>query len=152
MTQGGPPRAPAFTLTSPRGFSMTDSPSAGRRILVVDDSSDARTSLRILLELWGHDVREAADGRAALEVARAFRPQVVLLDLGMPLLDGYQVARRLRQTPGLEGTLLIAATAYSQPLDVVSTRAAAFDHHLGTPSDLDLSQRLIDGLTAGRPA
>ena len=131
---------------------MTDSPSAGRRILVVDDSSDARTSLRVLLELWGHDVREAADGRTALDVARAFRPEVVLLDLGMPLLDGYQVARRLRKTPGLEGMLLIAATAYAQPLDVVSTREAGFDHHLGKPFDLDLLQRLIDGLTAGHPA
>ena len=133
---------------------MTDSPSAGRRILVVDDSSDARTSLRVLLELWGHDVREAADGRTALDVARAFRPEVVLLDLGMPLLDGYQVARRLRKTPGLEGTVLIAATAYSQPLDVVSTREAGFDHHLGKPFDLDLLQRLIGGPAepAGRPA
>ena len=133
---------------------MADAVAAGRRVLVVDDSSDARSSLRVLLELWGHDVREAADGRAALELARAFRPQVVLLDLGMPLLDGYQVARRLRKTPGLEGTLLIAATAYAQPLDVVSTREAGFDHHLGKPFDLDLLQRLIDGpaAPAGRPA
>lgn len=133
---------------------MTDSPSAGRRVLVVDDSSDARASLRVLLELWGHDVREAGDGRAALEAAHVFRPQVVLLDLGMPLLDGYQVAQRLRQTPGLESTLLIAATAYSQPLDVVSTRAAGFDHHLGKPFDLDLLQRLLGGSAehAGRSA
>ena len=133
---------------------MADAVAAGRRVLVVDDSSDARSSLRVLLELWGHDVREAADGRAALELARAFRPQVVLLDLGMPLLDGYQVARRLRKTPGLEGTLLIAATAYAQPLDVVSTREAGFDHHLGKPFDLDLLQRLLDGSAehAGRSA
>jgi two-component system, OmpR family, response regulator len=113
------------------------------RVLVVDDCPDLRASLRILLGLWGHDVREAPDGHAALRLAAAFRPDAVLLNVGLPGLDGYEVARRLRRLPGLGGVLLVAVTGYGSPKDVAACRAAGFDHHLLKPFDPVALERLL---------
>jgi two-component system CheB/CheR fusion protein len=87
----------------------------------------------MLLRLQGQDVRVAYEGPAALELAREFRPEVVLLDLGMPGLDGYEVARRLRQQPGLEGILLVAVTGWGQEEDRRRSREAGFDLHWVKP-------------------
>jgi PAS domain S-box-containing protein len=109
---------------------------AGRRILVVDDNEDSAVSLALLLELSGHEVRTAGDGSAALSEARSFRPEVVLLDIGLPHMDGYEVARRLRGEEDLRGLLLFAMTGYGQEEDVRRSRQAGFDQHLVKPVDL----------------
>jgi CheY-like chemotaxis protein len=113
------------------------------RVLVVDDCADTRDSLRILLRLWGHETAEAADGLAALGLAATFHPDAVLLDLAMPGLSGYEVARRLRCVPGLEHVLLIAATGFGQARDLAASRAASFDHHLVKPFDPAQLERLL---------
>jgi CheY-like chemotaxis protein len=113
------------------------------RVLVVDDYADARASLRILLELWGHDAREAADGEEALRVADAFEPHAFLLDLGMPRIDGFAVARHLRRDARFANALLVAISGYGQEKDVAQARAAGFDLHLIKPIDLDVLEDLL---------
>jgi CheY-like chemotaxis protein len=112
-----------------------------RRILVVDDSQDSAESLALLLELHGHEVRTAFAGPAALETASAFCPDVVLLDIGLPGMDGYEVARRLRAEHG--GCRLIALTGYGRDDDRRRSREAGFDHHLVKPVDLEELTRLL---------
>jgi PAS domain S-box-containing protein len=126
--------------------------SSAARVLVAEDNRDAAQSLDRLLRLWGHDVRTAADGAAALEVARAYRPDVVLLDLGLPGLDGYEVARRLRREPGLGGVLLVALTGYGQEDDRRRTREAGFDHHLVKPADLERLRHVLASVRGRTPA
>src|SRR5262249_34854516 len=101
-----------------------------RRVLVVDDHWDGAESTAALLRIQGHEVRTAHDGPEALEAARAFRPQVVLLDIGLPGMDGYEVARRLRQEPESGGVVLVAVTGYGRDEDRRAAAAAGFDHHL----------------------
>lgn len=115
---------------------------ARRRVLVVDDNADSAESLAMLLELLHHDVRTAHDGTAALAVAREFRPNVVVLDIGLPGMDGYQVAARMR---GEEygNPVLIALTGYGQSEDRRRTAAAGFHHHLTKPAHLETLQRLL---------
>jgi CheY-like chemotaxis protein len=107
------------------------------RILVVDDNADAADSLALLLGLLGHAVRTAYDGPATLEVAQAFLPQVVLLDLGLPRMDGYEVARRLRHESGLGEVVLVATTGFGREADRHRCQQAGFDHFLLKPFDLD---------------
>ena len=107
-----------------------------RRILVVDDSIDAMDSLRTVLEMHGHCVRCANSAEAALEVARSFRPEVAVLDIGLPGMDGFELARRLRRSPANADIVLIALTGYGQAQDRARTRAAGFHHHLTKPADL----------------
>ena len=104
-----------------------------RRVLIVEDNSDAREALTMLLEESGHDVRAAADGMEALSQAEQFTPDVVLLDIGLPGLDGYAVARQLRASPRSADALLVAITGYGQPEDRALARAAGFDYHLLKP-------------------
>lgn len=111
---------------------------------------DAAETLGDLLEVWGYEVRCARDGHGAIEAARAGRPDAVLLDIGLPGLDGYEVARRLRQDPGLEHTLLVALTGYVQEADQRRAREAGFDHHLGKPVDPDALRRLLAGADPGQ--
>jgi CheY-like chemotaxis protein len=104
---------------------------AARRILLVEDSLDSAETMAELLKMWGHDVRLAHTGKEALESARDYRPEVVLLDIGLPDMDGYLVARRLRDE-GLAGQLLVALTGYSE--DIAKERGGAvFDRHLTKP-------------------
>jgi two-component system CheB/CheR fusion protein len=105
-----------------------------RRILAVDDNADAAESLALLLGVLGHEVRTAGDGPAALEAAAAFRPDVVLLDIGLPGMDGYEVARRMRDQAGLKETLLVAVTGYGQEEDRRRAEQAGFDAHLTKPA------------------
>jgi PAS domain S-box-containing protein len=116
-----------------------------RRILVVDDNEDAVDTLAILLELEGHEIRTALDGPAALEIAREFRPDAVLLDIGLPGMDGYEVARRLRGWPETRGAALVAITGYGQLEDKCRAESAGFDHHMVKPVDPNELNRLLAG-------
>jgi CheY-like chemotaxis protein len=107
----------------------------GVRILVVDDSIDAAESLMSLLRVWGHDVQMVHDGPAALEVAAAFVPTIVFLDIGMPGMDGYEVARRVRRVPALERAWLVAQTGFGSEQDRRRAQEAGFDRHLTKPVD-----------------
>ena len=107
------------------------------RILVVDDLADAADSLAILLRIVGHEVRTAYDGTAALIAAEQFQPHAVLLDIGLPRLDGYQVAQRLRQMPVLQRVCLIAISGYGRESDVERAYQAGFDLHLLKPVNAD---------------
>ncbi len=120
-----------------------------RRILLVEDNLDSAALLAELLGLWGHEVRTVHDGVAALAAAAGFRPDVVLLDIGLPGMDGYEVARRLRKTEaestgGLSGRILLAAlTGYGQESDKKKAREAGFDHHFTKPVDLATLRALL---------
>ncbi|HKV07728.1 MAG TPA: PAS domain-containing protein, partial [Thermoanaerobaculia bacterium] len=114
-----------------------------RRVLVVDDNVDSAESLALLLQLYGHDVRLAHDGLTALDEARASAPDVMLLDIGLPKMDGYAVARSLREDPTFQNLTLIAMTGYAQEEDRRRTREAGFDHHLVKPVDLDALRELL---------
>jgi CheY-like chemotaxis protein len=118
---------------------------AGRRILVVDDNFDSAESLELLLGLQGHEVRTAADGLEAIETARSFRPEIVLLDIGLPRMDGYEVARRMRAEPGLAGAVLIAMTGYGREEDVRRSMESGFDRHMVKPLDFDQLDALLRG-------
>jgi PAS domain S-box-containing protein len=122
----------------------------GLRILVVDDNINAADSLATLLELSGHEVRVAYEGEAALLVAEAFKPQVVLLDIGMPGMDGYEVGRALRQKPQTRSALLVAITGWGAPEDLRRSKEAGFDHHLVKPVEPSALQRLLARRGAAR--
>ncbi len=117
--------------------------SPARRVLVVDDNVDAADSLCKLLELDGHDVRVAHGSRAALECVEAFAPDVVLLDIGLPELDGYEVARRIRAGARGPDVLLVALTGWAQDADKRRARDAGFDRHLTKPVDIGELEALI---------
>ena len=127
--------------------SATESPAAGvsasRRVLVIDDNQDSTTSMAMLLKLVGHEVCVAADGNTGLREAERFLPQVVLLDIGLPDINGYEVARRLRQHPSLQSATLIAMTGYGQPEDRQRSSEAGFHHHLVKPVDWETLERLL---------
>ena len=114
-----------------------------RHILVVDDNRDAAESLAILLGLLRQDVRVAYDGRTALEEARANPPELAFIDIGMPRMDGYEVARRFRQETELRDVTLVALTGWGQEEDRRRTQEAGFNHHLTKPADLDNLQELL---------
>jgi PAS domain S-box-containing protein len=116
-----------------------------RRILVVDDNVDAAESMAMLLRDFGHQVSLAHDGPAAIRAAHERDPQVIILDIGLPEMNGYQVARALRQQPRFEKIVLIALTGYGQEEDRRRSREAGFDHHLVKPVKTDALQRLIAG-------
>lgn len=110
---------------------------AGRRVLVVDDNVDSAESLLLLLEIFGHEVKMVHDGLAAVETAASFRPEVVLLDIGLPKLNGYEVAQRIRQESWGNDVELIALTGWGQEEDRRRSREAGFNHHLVKPVDPD---------------
>ena len=129
----------------------------GTRVLVVDDSVDTVESTARLLKLHGHEVQTACDASEAIAAALRWRPEFVLLDLGLPDIDGYQVALRIRQEASCQGTVLIALTGYGQPEDRQRSREAEIDHHLLKPVDPSellalLSRTEPAGSGDGRPA
>ncbi|WP_020160968.1 hybrid sensor histidine kinase/response regulator [Methylobacter marinus] len=128
------PQAPDVPIFYHAGVKPTE---GSFRILVVDDNRDAAQSLSLLLNTVGHAVSLAYDGHAALETALAERPEVVLLDIGLPGMDGYTVARALRQHPGLEKTHLIALSGYGRQVDREQARKAGFNGYLTKPVDFD---------------
>jgi len=113
------------------------------RVLVVDDNEDAANSLATLLEVMGYDVRTAYDGPEGIEAADTFHPAVALLDIGLPRLSGYDIARHVRQHRG-QGVLLVAITGWGQDEDRRRAREAGFDHHFTKPADFNALLALID--------
>jgi PAS domain S-box-containing protein len=124
--------------------------SSGKRLLVVDDNQDAALSLATLMRLQGHEVRVAHDGTSALEVATSYRPDMVLLDIGMPGMDGYEVARRMRQLPGLQKIVLAALTGWGQHKDRRRTAEAGFDYHLVKPVEPKCLESLLADVKLAR--
>lgn len=122
------------------------------RILVVDDNHDAADSLGMLLRFLGAETHVVYDGPAALAALQVFQPAVVLLDLGMPGMDGYEVAQQIRQQPRFQAVKLIALTGWGQAEDRRRTRTVGFDHHLTKPADLDALQTLLASLEGGPQA
>ena len=151
-------RGSEFVVRLPRdsgahstGAAVPDRRSAGEhlqqlRILVVDDNKDAAESLAILLELWGHEARRAHDGATALQLGASYRPDVIFLDIGLPGMDGYEIASRLRQMPETSAATLIAVTGYGQEEDRRRSRRAGFDQHLVKPVAPESLQSLLAGL------
>jgi two-component system CheB/CheR fusion protein len=115
-----------------------------RRVLIIEDNVDAADTLRDVLTLGRHDVRVAYDARAGLVLAHRFRPEIVICDLGLPEMDGYEVARGFRGDPVLRGVYLVALSAYSQLEDRRRSAAAGFDQHLSKPPNLDALDRLLE--------
>jgi two-component system CheB/CheR fusion protein len=114
------------------------------RVLIIEDNVDAANSLRELLDMLGYDVSVAYDGSAGVESARACNPKVILSDLGLPGLDGYQVARTLRADPAFADVRMIAVSGYALPTDVSQALEAGFDDHLAKPIDLGRLKTLLD--------
>jgi CheY-like chemotaxis protein len=114
-----------------------------RRVLIADDNHDTADSLGKLLALWGYEVRVTYDGLAALEAAQTYHPEVALLDLGLPGLDGYQVAQRLRQQPAATSMILIAVTGHQWKDAPRRSQEYGFDHHLVKPIDPELLKDLL---------
>jgi CheY-like chemotaxis protein len=125
---------------------LRSSLSSGLRLLVVDDNEDAARSLATLLQFQGHDVKVACNGAAALGLAPIFSPDMALLDLGMPEMDGYEVARRLRLIPSLENIFLVALTGWGQHEDRRRTAEAGFDEHLIKPPEPLILEELLTKL------
>ncbi len=126
--------------------------SSRHRVLVVDDNVDAAVSLGMLLKLAGQEVRVAYDGPAALRQAIDFRPQLVLLDIGMPGMDGYEVCRRLRRESALAKATVVALTGWGQDEDRRRSHEAGFDHHIVKPVEPSALHRLLDDIPADSAA
>jgi CheY-like chemotaxis protein len=117
-----------------------------RRILVVDDNRDTADSLALMLEALGHQARTAYDGARAIAVADEFRPDVILMDIGMPRFNGFQAAQRIRAQPWADRTVLIAITGWDRDEDRLCAKEAGFDAHLAKPVDLELLFRLLSAM------
>ena len=122
----------------------TSAPS--RRVLVVDDNEDSVDSMVMLLELLGNQVYTARDGIEAIEAAERFRPELVLMDMGMPRMNGYDATRRIREQPWGQEMIIIALTGWGQEDDRHRSREAGFDAHLVKPVDHDALLRLLASL------
>ena len=155
VTSGGPGLGSEFTVRIPASVegplpdgpvqAVPASPGRRRRVLIVEDSVDARESLRLLLELAGHEVDTSEDAASSLEKIRVFQPDVALIDIGLPGMDGYQLAQALRLSPHAQGLRLIALTGYGQAEDQRKALSAGFDLHLTKPVDPDRLQVVLDG-------
>ena len=152
----GPGHGSEFTVRLPlldmpsgldSGLPVPTPETAGKtaRVLLVEDNLDAAEALSELLRMWGHEVQVAHDGLSALMTARESHPDVVLLDIGLPGMDGYEVARELRAIPGLARARLIALTGYGQDADRHRSQLAGVDHHLVKPVDLEQLRTLLTG-------
>jgi CheY-like chemotaxis protein len=158
--RGGPKQSPpgaACPPDAPRAYKAGTSGASGQtpptdlhgklRVLVIDDHEDVVESMATILELTGYEVGTAMDGPAGVERARAFLPHVVLLDIGLPEMDGYAVARALRETDAGRQCVLIALTGYGQDQDRERARRAGFDHHYVKPVDMPALTRLLNGIS-----
>ena len=158
-TSDGPGRGSEFRVSLPENALSTSAaapflrippkaPAAARRILVVDDNADSASSLAALLELSGNVVRMAHDGLDAVHQTREFAPDVVLLDIGLPGIDGYEAARRIRSLPRGRGILLVAVTGWGQSEDRQRSREAGFDHHMVKPLRASALETLLANFSA----
>jgi CheY-like chemotaxis protein len=147
-------RGSEFVLRLPLGNQPASAPepgtvrtgqARGQRVLLADDSADLRESMAILLELMGHTVITAEDGRTAIEMARREKPDAALIDIGLPDINGYEVAHALREDAQTRGLRLVALTGYATPEHRDRALRAGFDQHLAKPIDADQLQRVLDG-------
>jgi CheY-like chemotaxis protein len=122
---------------------VEQAPPPARRVLIVDDSEDGAESLAMLLQFGGHETFKAHDGLAAIEAARRLRPDAVLLDIGLPGLNGYEVCSRIRQEPWGKRLTLVALTGWGQDEDRHRSREAGFDAHMVKPVDFDELLKLL---------
>jgi CheY-like chemotaxis protein len=143
------PLLPNDVRASTSAQSAAQAAGPSRRVLIVDDNRDSASSLRTMLRMDGHQVEVVADGASAVEAARKLRAQVVLLDIGLPDMDGYEVARALRAHPQTREALIIATTGYGRSQDREKSRRAGIDAHLTKPIDME---QLAELLTRGRRA
>lgn len=143
-------RLPLIQIEAPVAPPAPSIAGGARHVVVVEDNDDAREALCTMLELAGHSVRWAADGEAGLKLALATHPEVALIDIGLPLLPGYEVARQLRKAG--HGGVLIAVSGYGQPKDVEQAKAVGFDHHLVKPVDPQVLLALVAGALSPAPA
>jgi CheY-like chemotaxis protein len=127
-------------------------PGTNRRVLIADDNRDSADSLALLLKIMGNEVGTAYDGEQAVEAAAALRPEVVVLDIGMPKLDGYEACRRIREQPWGQGMFLIALTGWVQAEDRQRTAEAGFNQHMVKPVDPDVLMKLIASLSSEQGA
>jgi signal transduction histidine kinase/DNA-binding response OmpR family regulator len=141
-----PEEAAPSAFAKPGDRAPSDEAASRRRVLVVDDNVDAASSLASLLQIHGHEVHTTNDGPSSLSAAARFRPDVVLLDIGLPGLSGYEVARRLRQDATTRGATLVALTGYGQEEDRAQSAEAGFDHHLVKPVQPSEILRLLRSL------
>jgi CheY-like chemotaxis protein len=133
-------------ISQPSTVSTTDEGATAvqkRRILVVDDNHDSAMSLGMMLKLMGNEIQTAHDGHAAVEAAEQFRPDIILLDIGLPKLNGYDACRRLREQSWSQGTVIVALTGWGQDEDRRRSKEAGFDHHLVKPVEIGDLQKLL---------
>ncbi len=135
-------------MPPPASESSPRTAATGMRILVVDDNVDALEMLVEALNMLGHDAYPAANVQSALTSAREKKPDVALLDIGLPEMDGHELGQRLRQLPGLDGLRLVALTGYGQASDRARSRSLGFAAHLVKPIDLDALSALLKELSA----
>ena len=140
-------RLPVLVTETPQSMSQLTNtgrpPTRSLRMLVVDDNVDTALSFAMLLMALGHEVRTAHDGLAAVDTALEYQPDVVVLDIGLPGLNGYEIAKRIRQAPSLRNVMLIALTGYGQDADRQIALQAGFNHHLVKPARLDQIQQIL---------
>jgi signal transduction histidine kinase/ActR/RegA family two-component response regulator len=146
------PRATASAVVAGTAPPAPVTSADGRRILVVDDNLDAAETLARLLDSFGHAVRTAANGPQGLAMLSEFRPELCILDIGLPGMDGYELARRLRTDPRMEGVKLLALTGYGHDVDRARALASGFDEHLVKPVPVDQLTAMIARLFAGQNA
>ena len=143
------PPTPSAAIDSAAPEPLAEFP--GQKILIVDDNKAAADMLSIIVKMLGHKIRVASDGQQAVEVAAEFRPDVVLMDLGMPRMNGYDAARRIREQPWGRGVVLVALTGWGQDEDRRRTKEAGFDYHLVKPAEPADLQRLLSQARASVP-
>ena len=122
---------------------MKQSTPRRRRILIVEDNEDAGETLRLVLESLGHEVQLARDGESAVAAAATFRPSVVLMDIGLPGMNGYEAARKIRAASLGRKVLIVALTGWSQAADLEQSHAAGIDRHLTKPVDFEALKRIL---------
>ena len=144
MLRKGVPANTAGDVPGINGQDETCPRNPGQRILVIEDNRDSADSLRLLLEFSGYEVAVAYSGHDGVQAAEQYQPDVVLCDIGLPGLDGYGVARKLRDNPTTAKARLIAVTAYGQDEDRRRSHEAGFEQHLVKPVDPDALQRLLE--------
>jgi CheY-like chemotaxis protein len=133
---------PAGTAPAPASRDLTQIPA--RRILVVDDNVDAAESLAMLLEVCGHHTHMAHDGPAAIETAETVRPDVILLDIGLPKMNGFEACRQIRQRPWAKDVMIIALTGWGQDVDRRRSQESGFDHHIVKPVEHAALVKLLE--------
>jgi CheY-like chemotaxis protein len=152
---GGPGKGSCFTVRLPLSFPANASPASAaggadsrqlrrRKILLVEDNPDTASAMARLLSLWGQDVRTAPDGSSALAQIAADPPEIVLMDIGLPGMDGYELARQIRARPDGGNIILAALTGYGQPEDQLRARECGFDLHLIKPVQIDSIRRVLE--------